>query len=233
MKKLFTYTLIITFLISCNNDSKKGNMVVNGTIDGLKKGTVYLQKFKDTLLVSVDSVALNGESTFSLSDDIVSPELYFISLDKKRNEEISFFGEKGEITVTGKLEKFSTSAKIEGSSHHDLYSEHKAMMTKFSNKQLDLIKEKFEAQKKGDTAEVNKLQKEENNFLKRKIYYSVNFAVNNSDNEVAPLIALTELNYANIKLLDTVHISLSKKIKKSKYGIELENFIKRIKENEK
>jgi len=232
MKKIITCTLILAFLISCG-DTKKGNMIVNGNIDGLKKGTVYLQKFNDTMLVSVDSVLLNGESTFILGDDVISPELYFVSLDKKRNEEISFFGEKGEITITGKLEKFSTSAKIEGSSHHDLYSEHNAMIKKFSDKQLDYIKEKFEAQKKGDTAVVNKLQKEEESLLRRKIFYSVNFAVNNADNEVAPLIALTELNYANLKLLDTVNNSLSKKIKKSKYGIELEKFIQRIKNTDK
>ena len=232
MRKIITCTLIIAFLISCG-DAKKGNMVINGNIDGLKKGTIYLQKFKDTALVSVDSVSLNGESTFMLTDDVVYPELYFVSLDKKRNEEISFFGEKGEITITGKLEKFSTSAKIVGSSHHDLYSEHNAMIKKFSDKQLDYIKEKFEAQKEGDSTEVSKLQKEEESLLRRKILYSVNCAINNADHDVAPLIALTELNYANIKLLDTVNNSLSKKIKKSKYGIELEKFIQRIKNTEK
>ena len=107
------------------------------------------------------------------------------------------------------------------------------MMKKFSDKQLDYIKEKFDAQKEGDEAELSKLQKDEKSLLRRKILYSVNFAVNNADNEVAPLIAITELNYANIKLLDTINNSLSKKIKKSKYGIELEKFITRIKEEEK
>ena len=55
-------------LISCSK-SKTGSMVVNGNIDGLKKGTVYLQKYKDTLLVSVDSVQLNGLSNFVLVDE--------------------------------------------------------------------------------------------------------------------------------------------------------------------
>ena len=79
---------------------------------------------------------------------------------------------------------------------------------------------------------MEKLQKDEESLLRRKILFSVNFAVNNSDNEVAPFIAITELNYANIKLLDTVNNSLTKKIKKSKYGVELEKFIQRIKKNE-
>ena len=109
MKKIFSSLFIITLLISCSKN-KTGSMVVNGNIDGLKKGTVYLQKYKDTLLVSVDSVQLNGLNTFVLVDELESPEIYFITLDKKADERITFFGEKGELTVNSKLDKFSTSA---------------------------------------------------------------------------------------------------------------------------
>ena len=141
-------------------------------------------------------------------------------------------GEKGEITINSKLSKFATSANITGSKNHTLLEEHDAMAKKFSGKQLDLIKDKFDASKIGDTALISKIEKEENNLIKRKYYFSTNFAVNNAKFEVAPYIALTELYYANIKLLDTVNNSLSKKVKNSKYGIELEDFIQSIKKNE-
>ena len=106
------------------------------------------------------------------------------------------------------------------------------MAKKFSGKQLDLIKEKFDAQKNNNTALLSKLEKEETNLIKRKYYFSTNFAVNNANYEVAPYIALTELYYANIKLLDTINNSLSKKVKATKYGLELADFIKNIKETE-
>ena len=232
MKKIISCIVLISLLISCNK-TKNGNLIVNGNIDGLKKGTLYLQKFKDTILVSVDSIQLNGESVFTLVDNIETPEIYYVALDKKKDEKISFFAEKGEITITSKLNKFVTSAKISGSKNQTLLEEHKAMAQKFSGKQLDLIKDKFNAQKNNDTALLSKIEKEETNLIKRKYYFSTNFAVNNRDFEVAPYIALTELYYANIRLLDTVNNSLSKKVKASKYGLELENFIKSIKKNEK
>ena len=232
MKKIISCILLISLLISCGK-TKNGSLVVKGDIDGLKKGTLYLQKFKDTVLVSVDSIQLNGKSTFTLVDDIETPEIYYIALDKKVNQKISFFGEKGEITITSKLAKFVTSAKITGSKNQTLLDEHNAMAKKFSGRQLDLIKEKFDAQKNNDTELFIKLEKEETSLIKRKYYFSTNFAVNNGKFEVAPYIALTELYYANIRLLDTINNSLSKKVKVSKYGLELDDFIESIKKNEK
>ena len=70
------------------------------------------------------------------------------------------------------------------------------------------------------------------NLLKRKYLYAINFAINNKDNEVAPYIALAEIYDANIKYLDTIYNSLTPDIAKSKYGIELEAFIKQRKEEE-
>jgi hypothetical protein len=232
MKKLLGSLLIISVLISCNS-KKNGNMLVHGTIDGLKKGTVYLQKLKDTVLVAIDSVNLTGINTFTLTDNVKSPEIYNLILSEKQAEPISFFGEKGEITITTKLSNFSTAAKIKGSKNQDLLEEYKTMLKKFNDKQLDLLKEKFDAQKNNDSDLLAKIEKEEQNLIKRKYLYATNFAIQHGKFEVAPYIALTDLYYANIKLLDTVNNSLSKKIKKSKYGIELSKFIKNIKKTEK
>ena len=232
MKKIIGFVVILTLLISCNK-SKNGNMVVKGTIDGLKKGTVYLQKIKDTVLVSVDSVQLNGELTFLLQDDVESPEIYFLTLDKQVGERISFFGEKGEILITSKLSKFSTSAKIKGSVNQGLLDEHNTMAQQFNGKKLDMVVEKFEAQKIKDTALLSKIAKDEKSLIRRKYLYTTNFAVLNAAHEVAPYLALTELYNANIKLLDTINNSLSQKVKTSKYGLELDKFIKDIKKQEK
>ena len=228
MKKIFAYLAIVALLVSCNKN-EHGNMLVKVTIDGLKKGTLYLQKVKDTALVSVDSIQLDGKTEIVLSDDVESPEIYFLALDKIAGERISFFGEKGEIIVNTKLEKFATSAKITGSVNQDLLAEHKAMTQKFNGKKLDLVVEKFNAYKINDTALASKLERDEANLIKRKYYYTTNFAVVNATHEVAPYLALTELYDANIRLLDTINNSLSKEVKASKYGKELEKFITEIK----
>lgn len=228
MKKIFGFLAVVALLVSCNKN-EQGNMVVKVTIDGLKKGTLYLQKVKDTALISVDSIELEGKTEILLSDNVESPEIYFLALDKIAGERISFFGEKGEITVNAKLEKFATSAKITGSVNQDLLAEHTAMAQKFNGKKLDLVVEKFNAYKVNDTALASKLEKEEKNLIRRKYYYTTNFAVVNATHEVAPYLALTELYDANIRLLDTINNSLSKEVKASKYGKELGKYITEIK----
>ncbi len=232
MKNLITYIIFALIVVSCGKN-KSGDMTVNGAIDGLKKGTIYLQKIKDTILVSVDSVQLNGESMFTLTDEVESPEMYYVQLNDLDDKVISFFGEKGVITINSKLDKFATSAKITGSSRHDLLNSHLEMIKKFNGKQLDLIKEKFEAQRDKNDSVLLALELNEERLIRRKIYYSANFAITNKNSEVAPYVALTELNYANVKLLDTVNNSLTKKVKKSKYGEALSKFIEKIKISEK
>ena len=231
MKKIVCCIVLVSFLISCGKE-KTGSMVVNGNIDGLKKGTVYLQKFVDTLLVAVDSVKVNGLSNFVLVDALETPEMYFLTLDKKESEKIPFFGEKGTLTITSKLEKLLFSTKITGSKNQELLDEYKSMIQQFRGKELDFIKDKFDAQRDNDEVLLLKLEDEEKNLLKRKYYYTTNFALQHKDKEIAPYIALTELFNANFKLLDTVHKSLTKEIKVSKYGVELDKFIAEIKKNE-
>lgn len=230
MKKLIPFILVISLVISCGK-SHQGTMTVQGNIDGLKKGTVYLQKYVDTLLVAVDSIELNGESNFLLADNIESPEIYYISINELPNESIPFFGEKGELTITSKLSKLEYSSKVSGSKNHAILEEYKEMAAKFSDKQLDFIKAKFEAQKANNPELVIETEKDENNLLKRKYLYTANFAMMHSDSEVAPYLGLTELYYANVKLLDTVNNSLSKRVKASKYGKEFDTFIENIKKN--
>jgi len=58
MKKSIVFVIIITFLFSCNQ--KHGNMLVKGKINNFQKGKVFLEKVKDTLLIKVDSVVLDG-----------------------------------------------------------------------------------------------------------------------------------------------------------------------------
>ena len=231
MKYSFTTLFLLAVIIACSPDNKN-TMVVQGEITNLKKGVLYLQKMKDTIIISVDSISLDGTSTFILTDEVESPEIYYLSLDRSPSKRISFFGEVGNIAIKTKLDKFSLGATINGLSNQQLLDEYNQMKNKFSNKRLDLIKGDFEAQKSEDSLKVDSIQSEINNLIKRKYYYTTNFAVNHSDHVIAPYLALIELYDANIALLDTINNSLSPRIKESKYGKKLDEFITDIKSKE-
>lgn len=232
MKKLiFVFTLAI-IAISCSSE-KKGNMTVTGQIKGLKKGTLYLQKMKDTVLVSVDSIALLGNDTFTLSDDIKEPVMYYLTFDGNSTEKrIMFFGEEGNITVNDQLDKFGFAPKITGSRNQEVIDEFKKIDKRFINQRLDFIKQDFEARAAKNDSLVLKLENDYKKMMRKRFLFTTQFAKNNADTEAAPYIALTELFDANVILLDTINNSLSDKVKSSDYGKKLQKFIDEVKAKE-
>lgn len=231
MKKLSILLLTIIF-ISCGKEQH--DLTVKAHVKGLKKGTLYLKKIQDTALVTVDSIVVNGAVPIELYSTLETPEVFYLYLDKKSAEKdrIEFFADKGITEINTTLKNFAFDAKIKGSKQQKTLEEYNTVISKLNNRNLDVLKEQFEAQKVGDTAKLNALIKESNKNIKRKYLYTVNFALNNKDSEVAPYLALSEIYDARIDLLDTINNSLTPKVKASKYGKELGTFIKEIKKNE-
>ena len=234
MKKI-ALLLIVISVFSCNKKEEQYDLTVQVNIEGLKKGTAYLKKANDTTLIIVDSLAINGNSKFELHADLDSPEMYYLFLDKNNNEErnIPFFASKGIIQINTTLNNFELDVKITGSDQQKTLEDYNKIIVQFNDRNLELIKENFEAQRDQDTAKISAINMESDNLLKRKYLYTVNFAMNNKDSEVAPYLALSEIYDANVKWLDTINNSLAPEIKTSKYGKELQVYIDEIKGVEK
>ena len=231
MKKVLVVCLLL-LIVACSQEKELGNMVVQGKIKGLKKGTLYLQKMRDTVVVSVDSIRLFGEDTFTLTDNITSSEMYFLNLDQNQST-LSFFGEEGTITINDQIEKFGVAPLIEGSSNQKVLEDYQEMAKKFQGKQLDLLAANLQAQKDNDLETSESLRKQAEKQQLKKYIYTINYALNHADTEAAAYITLTELVNANIKYLDSINNSLSEKVQQSYYGKKLADFVSTIKETEK
>ena len=231
MKKILVIGLLF-LIVACSKEKELGNMVVQGKIKGIKKGTLYLKKMRDTLIVSVDSIRLFGKDSFTLTDNITSPEMYFLTLDQNQST-LSFFGEEGNITVNDQIEKFGISPRIEGSNNQKILEKYKEVANKFQDKQLDLLAANMQAQIDSDIETSQSLRKQAEKQNLKKYIYTINFALNNADTEAAAYIALTELVNANVKYLDSINNSLTEKVQQSLYGKKLAEFVATIKETEK
>lgn len=231
--KNYLFALLVIFSLSCSK--KSTDLVVTGTVKDIKKGTIYLQKITDTALVSVDSLTFNGNSTFELSCELKEPEVLYLNLNDNTSddERIRFFAEKGMVEINTTLKRFSLDAKINGGNLQTQLEDYHKIAKRFDDTALDLMVAQLEAAKTGDTNKINEAQKNVDNNLKRKYLYTINFALNHKNSEIAPYIALSEIYDANIKYLDTIYGALPKQISNSKYGKELSNFIAERKEAEK
>lgn len=228
MKQFISVLLIALVLASCADS--KNEMQLTGKIEGLKKGTILLERVNDSsALVSIDSVEIDGDPSFAFTKEIESPEVYYLYLRLKNGEllddRIPFFAEASPINITSSLEEFGQQVTITGSANQDKITEYKNLMNRYTNKNLDLIKNEFEAKRDNNDSLITAIEKQREQMMRSKYFAAINFAKNNGDFEVAPYIMLTDVNDINIKLMDTVYNSLSQKIKDSKYGKELESLI--------
>jgi len=233
MKKILVLAITTLMMTACSS-KKEGNMIVSGQIKGLKKGTLYIQKIEnDSIIKTIDSVAVFGDDQFILAANVESPEMYYLTFKgNTTNKSIAFFAEKGNITINDEVANFGLNPVITGSTNQDLLNKYTKISRRFNNQNLDLIQSKFLALKNNNLDSVALIDKKHESLLRRRYLVTVNYALNNTDNNIAPYLALTELVNAQVKWLDTINNSLSADVKKSLYGKKLEKFIADIKKSE-
>ena len=220
MKKEFLIFSLLILIFSCSTNEKK--MIVSGNIDGLKKGTIYLQKQQDSIIVSIDSILLEGNSNFKLETEINEPDIYYLYLDKNDgdslNDIITFFGNNGEINIKTSLKNFDSSYEISGSKNTELLQEYFSIIRKFNLQNLDLLEIFYKAQIENNQAKIDSVNTQIENLIKRKYLYTLNFATNNSEFEISPYLAVSQIANANQEFLLKLYDTLPEKVKNSKYG---------------
>lgn len=226
IKNLFVYCLLFSTLLSC---SKSGNFVLTGKVNGLRKGVLYLQKVEDTVLVNLDSVVVDGDPEFELYADLKEPQVVYLTLEKvdasDYDDRILIFAEPGEMTLNTSLKNFQSQVAITGSENQLKLHEYNKVLRRFNDENLNLIKKSFEVRKDENEDSIVFYDQKIQNLIKRKYLYTVNFAMNNKDYEIAPYLAVSEIFDANVKYLDTIYKSLEPKVRRSKYGKVLKDYI--------
>ena len=226
------YPAMLLCFISCGK-TEENKMYITGEVEGLKKGTLYLQKIADTTLITLDSLKIDGDSRFEFSTSLESPEIFYLYLDKNDgnavNDRILFFGEQGIITIYTTRDFFEPEAQISGSASHDKLEEFQKTISRFNNINLDLIEAQFNAQKENDTVKADSLQRLAGRNRKRRYLYALNFALHNADSYVSPYVVLSEAPATQLKYLDSIYNAFTPEIAGSKYGKALGALITEIK----
>tara|TARA_B100001939_G_C16777810_1_gene545567 strand:+ start:80 stop:754 length:675 start_codon:yes stop_codon:yes gene_type:complete len=221
---IFRIFAILFFFISCDL-SNDNNLDLE--IKGLKKGKVILYKvINDSTDIIIDSATVYGSNKIKLKNNIKEPGFLKIGLitNKKQAEKtFKFFAEPNKMVLTTSLDKFGISPIVKGSKNDSIWREFLTYKNEFSYKQNLIWKSKVEMVQIGNKDSLLKLEKLQNTYENIQKSYIATFAIRNSKYEVSPYIAISHFNQSN--LLDTIYKSLSKDVKKSKYGKDLKKLI--------
>ncbi|AYN05159.1 MULTISPECIES: DUF4369 domain-containing protein [unclassified Flavobacterium] len=236
MKKTIIAFVTLVLLASCSKNESKTNLHITGNIKGLKNGTLYIQRIVDTSLVAIDSIKIDGNSTFETNIELKSPEMLYLFLDRgvsnSLDNNILFFAEPGNINIDTNLDTYISGAKITGSKNQELYEDYRKISSRFNDSNLDLVALRFKAMKSNNQKTLDSINERQESNIKRKYLYATNFAINNKDYEIAPYIALSDIYDINIKFLDTIQKSMTPKVAQSLYGKKLTEYVAKIKKEQ-
>ena len=223
MRLKLLYILIL--FLGCNTDNE--GLDLNLKIIGLKKGDIIIKKLSDSAFVSLDSFRVNGNNKINFKYILAEPEMIFLDLnlnDGSETKTMNFFAENSKIYIETSLENYGFNISVKGSMNDSIYRDYISLNKRFNNQKLDLYERSFENIKSNNKDSLEIIENLIININKRQFLHNANYAVRNSNYEVAAYIAITDL-YESKKILDTIYKSLDEKIIGSKYGIQLKKIV--------
>lgn len=223
MKKIILALFAAMVLFACNDDKKSDtNLHITGNIRGFKQGRLYIQKLEDTTYVTLDSIVIKGNSNFKSDLSIDSPQMLYLILDRGQtnsmDDKLPFFAEPGNMTINSHIDGFFSRAKITGSENQKIYDDFLKQKKRYTDIDLDLTQQSIEAAQNSNIKQIDSIAEKKEQLLKHRYLITANFVINNSDHEVGPYIALSEIHDINIKYLDTMQKSMTPKVAESHYG---------------
>ena len=222
MKRLLLSLSAIALLASCNSTSE--NTEVTISINGLKKGTVYLQKITEAGLINLDSVESNGKETLNLRLNLNHPELIYAYLDKADgstfNDRLAIFAEPGEIHISTSLTNFENDAVIKAGEEHEAFKNLQEMLSRFNKKDFELM-QLAQTDRVNDDRFVDSIVNQSNSNNIKRYQFIANYALSNPNKYVSAYLVTSEGEELNPKWKDSIFNNFSEAIKKSTYGQQL------------
>ncbi|MFP9115551.1 DUF4369 domain-containing protein [Flavobacterium sp. RHBU_3] len=231
MKKILAVVAALTLFTACKKeDHGDTNVHITGNIKGFKQGRLFIKKYNDSTLVTIDTINVDGDSKFESHLKMDSPDMLYLVIDRGTTESIDdnlmFFAEPGNVTIDTKLDYFYAQAKIKAGPNQDKFAEYEKTIRRYTDMNLELVAKNMEATKQGNATRLDSISKAMDSNTKRRYLFTANYALNNGKYEVAPYIVLKEIPDINLKYLDTISKSMTPKVAASKYGKVLNEYIK-------
>lgn len=224
-KKFIPVIILMMMMLACSKTKKSGNLVVEGTVKGLRLGTLKIKEFKNDSLVNIDSIKVDGHEKFEFHTNIKEPQVMVLELPEVKNGRILFFAApKDTIHIFAYVESFGINPIVNGGPNQVQKNEFDHIMKQFNNEEMDLFKAKFEAAQQHLLKEADSLGQKLTRLQRKRRLYTLNFIFRNKDKAIAPYTALIEF-HNNRKALDTIYKSLTQPVKKSIYAKQIKQII--------
>jgi len=123
MKSIFQIIMGLFFLNSVALSQDKTLIEINGQVEGLQSGKIYLQRFYNKMFLTVESAKIK-DGKFHFSSKLELPELYGLTLDSAKTPLFLFLEKSSKVWVNFNANDYKIS-KISGSVANDLFVQYR------------------------------------------------------------------------------------------------------------
>jgi peroxiredoxin len=116
-------SLALLMLMACICGLHAEDLSVTGTVENVKSGKIYLQKFENKMYRIIDSAQINN-GKFQFSEKVKLPELYALTLDTTKSSYLVFF-DKDPVSLKFDTAQYYRNTVVTGSKSQDLFTEYK------------------------------------------------------------------------------------------------------------
>ncbi len=228
MKKILTTALLISLIWSCKTSSEDiSGYSLNGIVNGFQDSIIFLKKRESGKWVTIDSAKVT-DGKFSFKGHTDQVEMYYL-INKNLNFRVPLFLENSKITVNADVNN-TDSVKITGSNAQDEFNAYNKEVKVYNDKIEDLYKRYNEAQEKGNTELVKKIDSIYTITDNEKTRFTKTYIGKNSNSVAAPYILYRELSYLlEVNELDSMLSLIDTSLSSSPYYKILDSRVKVLK----
>jgi len=220
VSKIPIILIIIIIFASCtaNNDQ----YAINGTVEGVNNGMIYLQKFDSEKWVNIDSTSLE-KGRFTFKGTTAIPEMWQIIMEEKQIV-VPVFVENSNIDIEIFPDSLDKSI-IKGSDSHDIYLQYIKSREVIDQKMDESYKEWKNAREVGDSIIMNHADSISTVLDGEMKKLLIDFAKNNNTSVVTPYLVMRNSWQFELPDLEKISAELDTSIYSSQYTQSLKERI--------
>lgn len=225
MRNVIAIFALALTVFSCQ--TAKDEFLIKGSIEGVNKGKVYLQKIVEGQPQGVDTAeVVDGKFTFKGKMEI--PDMRILRLNE-RDYFAQFFLDNSTVTIKAKKDSLRNT-QITGSPTQDIFKLYMAEMEKFG-KDAGALQEKFKnSMMTGNVKDAENARIDYQAMLDNNKVYSKNFVKEHPNSVVSAFITVARLaEQLDETELDSIISKFSPEISNSEYVIKLKEMSKEMK----
>ena len=206
IKKALIICITLLIMPGCN---KKTGYVINGTIDGIERDTIFLREYKGNGVYTTYDSALIENGSFTLKGSIDYPKRLILNFARHRGG-MTFWIENSDITISASIDSLYK-ASVNGSTVQMEYQASQDELNEYQQHYLDLFRKLSAAKKEGEESKVKELEQLTDSALETYLEETKKYIKNHPD------------SYINANLIKSIAYHLD--------GYELENLLNSIGED--